>query len=85
MQRVKKPRDLYTWRSWSFQKPVTRRFVSSWQVKSDSPLIETHSQESENAKPDTDPTKVEVKVRTMKKRLDRGKIDEMVRYQEVPR
>ena len=44
-----------------------------------------HSQEIENAKPDTDPTKVEVKVRTMKKRLDRDKIDEMVRYEEIPR
>lgn len=69
----------------NLETPVTRRFSSSWQVKSESPPIEMHSQEIENAKPDTDPTKVEVKVRTMKKRLDRDKIDEMVRYEEIPR
>ena len=40
----------------------------AWQVKSESLPIETHSQEIEDAKPDTDPTKVEVKVHT-KKRL----------------
>ena len=52
----------------NLETPVTRPFIAAWQVESESLPIETHSQEIENAKPDTDPTKMEVKVHT-KKRL----------------